>query len=60
MYKYNYNYFNFRVKFQVNVIFLFCTDKNILVLLFINHCFYWVDNKIYHLVVRKLFNKGYL
>ena len=44
---------------MVNVIFLFCTDKKILVLLFENHCFYWVDNKIYHLVVRKLFNKGY-
>jgi len=59
MYKYNYIYFNYTVKYIVNVIFLFCTDKKILVLLFENHCFYWVDNKIYHLVVRKLFNKVY-
>jgi len=39
MYKYNYIYFNYIVKYIVNVIFLFCTDKKILVLLFENRCF---------------------
>ena len=44
---------------MINMIFLFCTDKKILVVLFENYCFYRIDNKIYLLVVRKFFNKGY-